>query len=180
MSDTPTTTVTIAGLKEALRELNDIDKKARRDLTRDYQRVCKPVIDAAKAAIPRTAPISGWERKWTTKSGRQMLPWSGSVAAKFVKAKVSGKKPREYNGQMTNLAVFSIAFAGSINTVYDLAGRTNGGATKAGQNMIRGLEARKGRASRVLWPAYEANKDEVEQEVARIIDDLMREVSRAI
>jgi len=180
MSETPTTNVSIVGLKEALRELNDIDKKARRELTRDFQRVCKPVIDAAKAAIPKAAPISGFNRSWTTKTGRKMLPWSGAVAAKYVKAKVSGKRPREYNGRMTNLAVFSIAWGGAMNTVYDLAGRNGGGETAAGDRMIRALEARKGRASRVLWPAYEANKEQVEQEVARIIDDVMQQTNRGI
>ena len=46
--------------------------------------------------------------------------------------------------------------------------------------MVRGLEARHGKASRALWPAYRANQDEVERQVTQIIDDVMRTVSRAI
>jgi len=180
MSDTPNVKLEIVGLKEALRELNDIDKKARRELTRDFKRVCKPVVDAAKRAVPKEAPISGWNRTWRPSSNYQALPWKSALATSRIQAKVSGKRPREYNGRMTNLAVFSIAWAGAINTIYDLAGRGGRGDTAAGVNMIRGLEARRGKASRVLWPAYEANKEQVEQEVTRIIDDVMQQTNRGI
>ena len=168
---------TIAGLKEALRELNNLDKVARRQLTKDFQAVCKPVVDAAKRATPQAPPISGWGRSWTTRSGYKALPWQANLATKNIKAKVSGKKPREYNGRMTNLAVFTIAWGGTINTIYDLASNSQ---TAAGANMVRGLEARHGKASRALWPAYRANQDEVERQVTQIIDDVMRTVSKAI
>lgn len=168
--------VKIVGIKEAVKELNNIDKSARRELTREYKRIVEPVISEAKQRIPLGAPISGWNRSWTTKSGRQMLPWDGAVADDYIKAKVSGKRPREYNGMMSNLAVFSIAWAGAINTIYDLAGRTSRGATRAGANMIRGIEARKGKASRVLWPAYMANQEEVARRMQDLIDDLLRRV----
>jgi len=93
---------------------------------------------------------------------------------------VSGKKPREYNGMMSNLAVFSIAFAGAINTIYDLAGRTSRGATRAGANMIRGLEARHGKASRVLWPAYDMHREDVVKGIQGLIDDVMRQTSKEV
>ena len=166
------TEIKMVGIKEAVKELNNIDKAARRELTREYKRIVEPVISEAKQRIPLGAPVSGWERSWTTKSGRQLLPWDSAVADDYIKAKVSGKKPREYNGMMSNLAVFSIAWAGAINTIYDLAGRTSRGATKAGANMIRGIEARKGKASRVLWPAFDANRDEVMSRMQDLLDKL--------
>ena len=168
---------TVVGLKQALRELNKLDKVARRQLTRDFQAVCKPVVDAAKRAVPQQPPISGWGRSWTTRSGYKALPWQANLATKNIKAKVSGKNPREYNGRTTNLAVFTIAWGGTINTLFDLANKSQ---TAAGANMVRGLEARHGKASRVLWPAYTANQQEVELQVSMIIDDVMRTVSKAI
>jgi len=133
MTETPTTKFEISGLKELLRELNTFDKRLRRQLTKDFQAVCKPVVDAAKRATPRTEPISGWGRSWTTRSGYKALPWQARLATKNIKAKVSGKKPREYDGRITNLAVFSIAWGGTINTIYDLASKSQ---TKAGANMV--------------------------------------------
>jgi hypothetical protein len=170
----------VVGLKQAIKALNDIDKKARRQLTKDYKQIVDPVIQEAKRRVPKEAPISGWERNWKTRSGRQLLPWVGTTAERFIKAKVSGKKPREYNGNMTNLAVFSVAFAGGINQAYDLAGRTSRGATKAGANMIRGLEARHGKASRVLWPAYDMHREDVIKQIDVLITEVMRQTSKEI
>ena len=177
MTETPTTKFEYSGLKEALRELNTFDKRLRRQLTKDFQAVCKPVIDAAKRATPQAPPISGWGQSWTTRSGYKALPWQANLATKNIKAKVSGKKPREYNGRMTNLAVFTIAWGGTINTIYDLANKSQ---TSAGANMVRGLESKHGKASRVLWPAYTANRQEVVQEMKNIIEEVSQIVNGKI
>jgi hypothetical protein len=170
--------VEVVGLKEALKELNEINPKLRRDVTKEFRKIVDPVIKTAKAKVPQEAPISGWGRKWTTKSGRQLTPWVGSIGDDYIKAKVSGKKPREWAGRVTNLAVFSVAWSGAINTLYDLAGRKSSGDTERGARMIRALEARHGKASRVLWPAYEMNREEVERQTAQIVEGVMGEVNR--
>jgi hypothetical protein len=205
--------IKVVGLKEAIKALNDIDKKARRQLTKDYKQIVQPVIDEAKRRIPNNAPISGWERNWNPankargggsrrvrkdaweevqraerarqrREGPGLTPWQSSLAEKNIKAKVSGKKPREFliegRSYMANLAVFSIAFAGATNAIYDLAGRTSRGATKAGANMIRGLEARHGKASRVLWPAYDMHRDDVVKGIQELIDQVLRQVNREV
>jgi hypothetical protein len=170
--------VEVVGLKEALKELNEINPKLRRDVTKEFRKIVDPVIKTAKAKVPQEPPISGWGRKWTTKSGRQLTPWVGSIGDDYIKAKVSGKKPREWAGRVTNLAVFSVAWSGAINTLYDLAGRKSSGDTERGARMIRALEARHGKASRVLWPAYEMNREEVERQTAQIVEGVMGEVNR--
>jgi hypothetical protein len=93
---------------------------------------------------------------------------------------VSGKKPREWAGRTTNLAVFSVAWSGAVNTLYDLAGRRNNGDTERGTQMIRALEARFGKASRVLWPAYEMNREQVERQTRDIVETVLREVNRKL
>jgi hypothetical protein len=170
----------VVGLKDALRELNQLNPSLRRFITNDYRRVVAPVIKVAKAKVPQAPPISGWGRKWTTKSGHQMTPWIGSRGDDFLKAKVSGKKPREWAGRTSNLAVFSVAWSGAVNTLYDLAGRRGSGDVERGAQMIRALEARYGKASRVLWPAYEMNREQVEKETAAIVRRVLREVNRKL
>ena len=54
--------VQIVGLKEALKELKDIDPKLRREVTKDFRKVVDPVIKTAKAKVPQAPPISGWGR----------------------------------------------------------------------------------------------------------------------
>ena len=170
----------VVGLKEALRELNQLNPKLRRDITKDYRKIVAPVIKTAKAKVPQGPPISGWGRNWKTKSGHQMTPWVGSRGDDFIKAKVSGKKPREWAGRTTNLAVFSVAWTGAVNTLYDLAGRRSNGDTERGAQMIRAIEGRYGKASRVLWPAYEMNRDEVERMTAVLVAIVLREVNRKL
>jgi hypothetical protein len=171
-------TMNVYGIKEALREINSIDKKARRKVTNDYKKIVKPVVTAAKGALPTEPPVSGWGRSWTTENGRKLLPWDGALGAKYVNAKVSGRKPRVYNGQVRDLATFVVQWAGAINAIYDMAGRRNLPDTAQGAVMIRALETRYGKASRVLWPAYEANADEVVKQVRLLIEDVMAQVNR--
>ena len=174
----------IVGLKEALRELNQLNPALRRQVTKDFQKICKPVIDAAQQNLPTRPPMSGWGRKWTTPSGFEMLGpggWSGAAAKKFIKAKVSGKRPRSYAGRMENATVFMIRFAGMANTVFSVAGRDNPrGNTDAGAQMIKVLEHRYGKPSRVLWPAYEANIAKVQEQVMELTKQVMAEVGKKL
>jgi hypothetical protein len=79
---------------------------------------------------------------------------------------------------MSNLATFIVSWSGAINTIYDAAGRRSRGKTLSGENMIKGLEEKRGKASRVMWPAYEMNRDEVEKQLRLLIEDVMRQVNR--
>jgi hypothetical protein len=93
----------------------------------------------------------------------------GQQQISLVKSQVSSsKKPREYAGQMQNAAVFLVKFSGMVNTVFSVSGRKNRGNSQQGANMIKVLEFRYGKPSRVLWPAYEANKAEVEKQVIEL------------
>ena len=76
MADSISATTTVVGVKDALRVLNSIDKQARRDLTKDFKQITAPVTNDIKAKLPKSAPLSGMARKWTTASGFQMFPYS--------------------------------------------------------------------------------------------------------
>jgi hypothetical protein len=174
---TVSTQIEVVGLKEALREINQIDKAARQKITREFKQIMKPVVDEAKQNVPKTPPISGWGRSWKTSSGFQMLPWDGNPATKLVDVKVSGKRPREYNGQVRDLAVLIVRWRGAVNTLFDMARDSK---TVQGANMIRGLNASTRQASRVMWPAYEAKSNEVEDAIRDEIAKVMAMVNRRI
>lgn len=165
----------VVGVKEALRELNKMDKVVRRELTKDFKRVTQPVVDDAVQAIPLKDPMSGWARSWTTPSGFQMFP--AEFREDTVIAQVSGKRPKEFGGYVQNLAVFLVKFRGPHAVLLDQtgAGRT---PTERGQRMARVMTERMGRRpSRILWPAYERNAETVVAEVERIIKDVMHYVN---
>lgn len=169
----------VRGVKEALRVIGQIDKQARRDITKEYKTIVKPVVDEAKRNVPREAPLSGWARNWTTKSGFKMLPWQGDIGAKMIKPKLNGRKVREYGGNVQNLAVMSITWSGMVDTVFDMAGR--GPVPDArGKQMVKALSEKFGQPSRVMWPAWEKNAEEVEKQIAQLIDRIMDEARRAL
>jgi hypothetical protein len=48
--------IEIVGLKEALRELNQLNPQMRRQVTKDFQKITAPVIAAAKENLPTYPP----------------------------------------------------------------------------------------------------------------------------
>ena len=196
-------TIEVVGIKDALRELNQLDKKARRDLTKRYKEVVQVVIDDIHSKFPTQAPLSGFRRNWDPSQGRQVsaslarrdafaavlaeerrrsganaiLPWDAQ--AKYVKAGVSGKRPRKYAGFMQNLATFYIRWTGPAAQLFDMAGRASYG-TGSGAQMINALNARFGKPSRLMWPAFERRRGDVEDAVRAIVNDLMEQVNRDV
>lgn len=160
---TTETTIEVLGVKDALRELNKISNVLRRQVTKEYKMLVGPMVDDAKSRIPSDAPLSGWKRAWTSKSGYKLLPWSGDKAKKLVKAGVSGKQPKEFNGRISNLAVFFVRWQGAIDTIYDVAGRRNSSP------MASALASKHGHPSRVMYPAFEAHKNEIISGVETIV-----------
>lgn len=170
-------TIEVAGVKEALAALNRIDKSARRELTRNYKKIVQSVVDDAQQAVPLGDPISGFGRNWTTKSGYQMLPWG--LVQDTVVAGVSGKKVREFSGFLTNLATFYVRFQGPTATLFDMGGKGKV-PTPQGNQMVKALSERFKAPSRVLWPAYERNAENVVGAVKELVDDLMRQVQKEV
>ena len=167
--------IQIYGVKAALKELNTIDTKLRRQVTKDYKQIVSSVVADAKAAMPNQAPLSGMDRGWKTKSGFEIIPkdgWSTPAAQKMLSAKINTKKVKEFQGTKVNVGTFRIVWTGTANTIFDIAGRKSSGS------FIDRLNARYGRASRILWPAYEKNKTQVEQEMIALVEGVMKEVNR--
>jgi hypothetical protein len=56
----------VAGLKEALKEIQSLDKSLRRQITRDYKQIMAPTVRDATNAIKDIpdVPMSGWARDW--------------------------------------------------------------------------------------------------------------------
>lgn len=169
------TQVQVYGIKNALKELNKIDKSLRREITKDYKEIVKSVINDAKAAIPSNAPLSGFERKWKTKSGHEIIGeggWKQAVAQKLLVAKISTRRVKEFRGNTVNVGTFRLVWSGLANQTFDIAGR------KANNALSRALATRWGSASRVMWPSYEKNKSQVDDEMLKLCERVMNEVNR--
>jgi hypothetical protein len=164
----------VVGVKEALRDLGKLDKDLARQLRKDARKIMQPIVTEAKGNIPNTA-LSGMSRPWTSKtSGVQLLPWSGATSRRYVKAKTSTKKPKEFQGNTRDLAVFYVSWAGGVNAIFDMAGRKNKSF------MAANLSGKFGPPSRIMWPAAEKNADNVEAQMSIVVEQVMREYNRKL
>jgi hypothetical protein len=163
------------GLKEALRELNKIDKVARRQITKDYQEIVAPVITAARASTPEKPPLSGMQYSWKPGGRAGVFPWQDNKSDKAMKAFVSGKTPRSFGGFTSGLATFGIRWNHADALVVEMSGR-GPVPTEKGRQMVASLSARYGLPGRFLWKAYIQHETEVLANVEKLIKDVMRQV----
>ena len=192
------------GIKEALRELNAMDKRLRREITRDFQQIVQPVKVDAKNLAPTKPPLSGFARSWTPQgSSVNVLPWGSGGGPKRpkvpanwqqskqgraqmraamrydanIRAYVSGKRPQTMGGYTRNLAAFGLRWIGVEAAFFDTSGQ---GHTPQGSRMVNALNGRFGDPSRVMWRAYEKSADSVQRNMTRLVDRVMRAVGREL
>ena len=158
--------IEVFGLGQALKDLNKIDKVLRRDITKDYKRVTAGLVSDIQSAIPLNYPLSGWQRQWNLRGQYQVFPWPTDHS---VKAYINTKAPKEVFGGKVNLSTFAVKWLGSAAAFFDFSKSNQMGAA---------LTAKYGDPSRVVWKQYEANKSDLETEMARIVDRVGEALSR--
>jgi len=168
---TAETKIEVVGLKDSLRVLQEYNKSLRRQITKDYKYIVNDVVQELQMEVPVDVPISGFARRWTTKSGFQMLPWKGGLAQKSVKPYVSGKKPKEFNGVTRNLAVFGIKWQNARATLFDLSADYK---TPQGRNMVHGLTSKFGKPSRAMWPTFTRYEADITSKMRDLVDHVTK------
>jgi hypothetical protein len=154
------------GLKDALRELNTIDKKLRRQITKDFKAIVQPVVGKAESMLPNGAPLSGMARSWKGKSGADIMSWNDARVRKNIKAFTSGKKVREApSGFSQNVGVFGIRWRGPQATLFDMAAKGT---------ISQNLTAKYGGPSRIIYRSYDMMKDDVDRQVKELVNKVMR------
>jgi hypothetical protein len=172
----------VVGVKEALRTLNKMDKVARRQLTKDYAQIVSPVVKEARGLTPAKAPLSGMAYTWKGRGAKQtkpIFPYNAGATDRGIKPFVSGKKPRQFGGFVSNLATFGVRWNSSDAIVIEMSGK-GPVPTAKGKQMVRDLSQRFGEPGRFLWKAYLKHEAEVIRNVEVLIKDLMRRVQRDI
>lgn len=184
----------VTGVKEALAELNSIDKRLRRSFTAEYKTIVQPMVAEARHLVPVRAPMSGWNRRWTPRSYTQdrsryagraqqenILPWFQSGTsyglARQIKPFLSGKRPRTYGGRTRSIAAMGMRWGVDQSVLFDQSGQAS---TPQGERMIRVLGARYGAPSRVMWRAYERTGPDVQHEIKQLVEKIMNAVGRKI
>jgi hypothetical protein len=188
--------VGVIGLKDSLKKLNKIAPTLRRQITKDYKLLLQPMLKDAQAKVPIIGPVSGMDRSgWKTKSGYDVLPpsgWNGIAAQKLLQPKINTRRIKEFRGDKENVGTFSLVWKGLANTVFDMAGRKSQGnrdvfsrmgshgrlvGSVGGPQLLAVLQTRYSGASRLVYPSYEQNKTELDAEMQKLVNRVMRQAS---
>lgn len=156
--------IQVKGLKETLNELRKVEPQLRKDLTKEIKGQAKPLVDAARALVPSSPPLSGMT------SGR----WAWTTKAK---AQIAIKMGGRSRGK--EFTILSLRQNNPAGAIFDMAGK-KGGNGEQGQAFVNNLAMRFGAPSRSMWPAAEKMLPELASEITATIDDTLSEINKRI
>jgi hypothetical protein len=180
----------VEGIQEALAELNKIDPKYRRQVTKRIKNSGQIIINEARSMVAHFdnskgtgEPLSGMRRGNLIK-GRE-TSWRTDQVQKGYKIKVGVRATREryvdFNkGGYTEQVVFGakpyklmvVQSTDPAGVIYDHAGRNTDGL------FVTNLTKEEGGQPRVIDTAVEKNKPAVQKDVELVIDDVEKMTNR--
>ena len=187
-----TANIDVYGVQAALKELNDIDRKIRRQVTKDIKAVGNQIVQEARSMVSTQstsngAPLSGM-RRGSLIRGRE-AGWNVSEVQGGFNVRVGVRATREryvdFNqGGYTRQVVYGAkpyqlmviqqkSFAGAI---YDHAGAGISGIRNTA--FIANLNKEVGDAPRVIDKAVENNRPGVTAELLSIVGKVMEQTNR--
>ena len=183
--------IQVFGIKEDLKTLNKLAPDLRRQITKDYRALMQPTISDARNNLPAgvgTTVMRGFGRKW-----RHIFPWDKAIASRNITVKIDTRRARKKNldkgAQYETLSAFVIQQKNPAGIVFDIAGR--GGKSSSSQKrkgitydwnntLIENMEKTFGKASRSMYPAVEANADNIEAAIKNITQEVERQLTVAL
>ena len=190
MAAAPFTSVRIEGIQAALKELNTIDPKYRRLVTKRIKAAGADIINDARSMVAHFdnslmngAPLSGMARGNLIK-GRETAWKTDQVQKGFkVKVGVRASKERYVNfdrGGYTEQVVYGskpyqlmvIQQADAAGAIYDHAGRNTN------STFVTNLNAEVGPEPRAIDKAVERGREPVTKKVYEVVQDVEKQINR--
>ena len=167
------TTIQVAGVKDAINALRKIDPELQKQFKADATAIVQPAIQAGKAAYAPLSndshpyALSGMSRKWTDqKTGRKIFPFKLDRAINGVGMKFDTRKKA--------VGVILILQKDTATAVWETAGR------KTTNKLGRSLGFVGDDTTRILKPAIEKDIANIEKAIERVVKDAMRTVQREL
>jgi hypothetical protein len=92
-----------------------------KELTKELGAILKPIVNEARSYVPIASPMSGWEKRETSKGGR-FPKYSALEIRRGIMYKTTPSKPNRA-GFVNNIRIQNKSMQGAI---YETAGRKNG------------------------------------------------------
>jgi hypothetical protein len=161
--------IVLTGVKETLKALESFDKQAVRNFNKVINNELSTAKKDAQGLVSSTPPLSGWSTtppaKPRSRGGAGWPAWDQSIIKSGITASKAERKVRkDYTTSAGALVNRSAA-----GVVYELAGRTNKSPGK--NKFISNLEKQDSQASRLIWKIVDRDKDKIEANVARALED---------
>jgi hypothetical protein len=179
--------IVLTGIKETLADLKEFDKDAVKRFNKVINTELAGAERDARNIIQDQPPMSGWRKadatKGRTRGGSGWPGWNaGEIKSKITKTKAQGKVRGDYTTSAG--ALLNKSAAGSI---FEVAGRVASGtkrmtAQSSSGQFLRTLGNRFGKASRVVWRVVDKDKDKIQANVNRALEqakaDLQKHLNR--
>jgi hypothetical protein len=176
--------IVLTGIKETLDALKEFDKDAVKRFNKVINNELRGAERDAKGLISEDPPMSGWRKadaaKGRTRGGAGWPGWNaGEIKSKITKTKAQGKV-RKGDYTTSAGALLNKSAAGAI---FEVAGRQASGTkkmfaqTSSGQ-FLRTLENRFKKASRVVWRVVDKDKDRIQANVARALEQAKADLQK--
>lgn len=151
----------VEGLESTLKALKKVKPEVQKQFFKDAKQIVKPAVDDAKGSY-RDNYLSGMTRAWKP-GGRTIFPWSGSAASRGVGVATSLSKKKD--------AILTIRQKDAAASIFDMAGK------KSSNRLGDALNAF-GEPSRVMWRAYEQHAGQIEKEMEKSVDEVMKQINQ--
>ena len=174
--------IVLTGIHETLMALKEFDKDAVKKFNKvinselaGAERDAHALVSQASGYGPSGTPMSGWRPndatnpRRSTRGGAGWPGWNTGVIQQGIrKTKAQGKVRKDFT--TSSGALLNKSAAGAI---FEVAGRkTKGTADRTGSaQFLRTLGNRFGKASRLVWRVVDKDKDKIERNVARALEE---------
>jgi len=159
--------VEFEGLKKALIALNKVDPELRKEFKANAQAIGAPVVQAVANAY-KFVPLSGMTRKWGGGTNRKRGVFPLDVA----RAKSGVKVAVQTGYKTTGVIVIQQSNAGWA--IFESAGR------KTVNPLGMALGALRPGRTRIIGPVVYSQKDTIEGEMSKLVEDVVRKIERIV
>jgi len=161
--------VRVDGVKDTINQLGKIDKELQKQFKADATKIAEPALKAGRESYKRLAndadpyALSGMSRKWT-QGNRRIFPLKVANSIRGVQMKFDTRKKA--------IGVILIIQKDVATAVFETAGRKT--SNKLGAQ-LGSLDSGK---TRLLQPAVDGQRDNIETEMKQLIKDVTKTVQR--
>ena len=166
-----TMTIRVDGVKDTINQLGKIDKELQKQFKADATKIAEPALKAGRESYARLAntedpyALSGMSRSWTS-DGRKIFPLKVAKSIKGVQMKFDTRRKA--------VGVILIIQKDVATAVFEIAGR------KTSNKLGAQLGAIDSGKTRLLQPAVDGARDEIESEMKQLIKDVTKTVQRGM